>query len=198
MVMSSMKAESMTLVILSMAIGITSVPYLPEQSVMPLAHLTPPMTSALKAGDYQQKVKLLALLATAPLFRLLLAGTTTLARSALLAAATGGPLLRTIASIGKTWSTMVVDCIPSTTLVTSGSMYGVYGLASLVRPLSSSFNLYLAKKKPLSLWLLGGATSCYKLTSNQELSLEIMSCRKSDTDNFYARKTPQVVLRRCL
>ena len=97
--------------------------------------LTLPTTFALKAGDYQLRLNLMALmaLATYPLFRLLLAGTTSMARSTLLASATGGPLLRAIATISTSCTTMVVACIPaSTTLRTAGSTYGVYGLASII------------------------------------------------------------------
>ena len=95
---------------------------------------THPTISVLKAGDYQLTVKLgvLLALATYPLFRLLLAGATTVARSSILASATGGPLLRTIATVSTTCTTMVVACIPNSATGTAGSTYGVYGLASLV------------------------------------------------------------------
>ena len=82
----------------------------------------------------------LLVLATYPLFRLLLAGTTTMARSAVaLQKATGGPLLRTIATISTACTTAVVAYIPAaTTPSATGSTYGAYGLASLV---SSSLRL---------------------------------------------------------
>ena len=68
------------------------------------------MTSVRKAGDCQLRLNLMALLvlATYPLSRLLLAGATAVARSAILATATGGPLLRAVAAISTTCTTMVV------------------------------------------------------------------------------------------
>ena len=122
--------ESIILAILLQVTGITTVQHLLVQTAKD-QHNILLMTSVRKAGDYQPTMNLgvLLVLATYPLFRLLLAGSTSMARSALLPSATGGPLLRTIATVSTTCTTMVVACIPNSATGTAGSTYGVYGLA---------------------------------------------------------------------
>ena len=102
--------ESIILAILLQVTGTTSVQHLLEQTVKLLVLITPLTISVLKAGDYQPTMNLgvLLALATYPLFRLLLAGATAVAGSTILATATGGPLLRAVAAISTTCTTMVV------------------------------------------------------------------------------------------
>ena len=112
-------------------LGITTV-QLQQELYVHEPNKTHPTTSVLKAGDYQLTVNLVALpvLATYPLFRLLLAGSTPMARSTVLATATGGPLLRSLDTVSTTCTTMVVVAwVPATAARATGSTYGVYGLA---------------------------------------------------------------------
>lgn len=126
-------AESITPVTLLKVIGTTSVLHLPEQTAKAQHDMILLTTFAPKAGDYQLTVSLALLLALAtyPLSLLLLAGTTTVDGSSVLATATGGPLLRTLATISASCTTIiVVACVPAATASSTGAMYGVYGLAS--------------------------------------------------------------------
>ena len=121
-----------------MATGITSAPHLQVLTAKSQQNMTRPMIFVRLAGDYQLAVNLVALLVLAiyPLSRLFTAATTVMARSAVaLHTATGGPLLRAIATISTAWATTMVACIPSTTARATGCTYGVYGLASPPRPI---------------------------------------------------------------
>ena len=124
--------ESITPATLLQVTGITSVQHLLVQTAKTQHNMIPLMTSVRKAGDYQPTMNLevLLVLATYPLFRLLLAGSTTMARSPILASASGGPLLRTIAAFSTACTTMVVAWVPATTTGTAGARCGVSALVS--------------------------------------------------------------------
>ena len=92
-------AEYIIPVIALMVTGITSVPHLQVLSVHKQNKMLPTIF-VLKVGDSQPIVNKVALLDTPPLSPLYIAGSTTMARSTLLApTVTGGLLLRTIATI---------------------------------------------------------------------------------------------------
>ena len=117
-------------------VTITSVPLLPVLTAKILVLITLPTISVLKAGDYQHALNKAVLLAISLLSPLYIAGTTSMARFAMLApAVTGGPLLRTVAAISTpSTTTATVAYLPPLTSA-PGSRYGVFDLASLVNSL---------------------------------------------------------------
>ena len=115
----------------------TIVPLQPGRSVVHPQRKMPPKTSVRRAGDYRPTMNRTALEATSPLSRLSLVGSTTMARSRLLApAATGGRLPRAIATASTTWATMVVAYVSASPASSSGSRRGASALVSRLVPFS--------------------------------------------------------------